>query len=147
MFVAKKRLFCARCNSRCSFSKGLTPFFVVFSDDNFNFKHVLIWLSTGRSSCRYNKYLHRNLPVENRYFCFGAAIIVDNHFGQTALFDILQPASASAGCNVSINAVGHSDYLLSNVYMVFTSNLPNDVSTCCHSPLIFRVFSFFRILN
>ena len=56
-----------------------------------------------------NEYLHRNLPVENHYFCFGAAVIIDNHFGQTALFDILQPTSASAGCNVSTNAVGLSD--------------------------------------
>ena len=38
--------------------------------------------------------LHRNLPAKSQYFSFGLVITIDNHFGRTALFDILQPASA-----------------------------------------------------
>ena len=45
---------------------------------------------------------------------YSSVIIIDNYFGQTALLNILQPASPSASCNIFNNAVGRSNYLLNN---------------------------------
>ena len=37
--------------------------------------------ATANAYITYIKYLHRNLPAESHYFCFGSVIIIDNHFG------------------------------------------------------------------